>query len=95
LMKVKLWGLNLRPNYVRRKLMSLNGERLIAGKPHPPILLVVGDRDEYVTMAEAKRYEQSLSERDRLIILPGTGHTFKGEEERLTSLTLDWFRMLA
>jgi len=94
LMKVKLWGLSLRPSYVRRKLMSLNGARLLAGKGHPPILLLIGDQDDYVTLDEARRYDNSISERKRLIILPGTGHTFKGEEERVASLTLDWFQEL-
>jgi alpha/beta superfamily hydrolase len=93
-MKLDLFGLNLRPKDVRWKLMALSGARLLAEKNHPPILLLIGDRDDYVSQSEAKSYEQSIPGRKRLIVLPGTGHTFKGAEEKAALLTLDWFEEL-
>ena len=93
-MKIELFGLNLRPKDVREKLMSLSGARLLLRKAHSPILLVIGDKDDYVTLAEEKRYEKSIFGRSRLIVLPETGHTFKGAEDKISSITLGWFEEL-
>jgi len=93
-MKIELFGLNLRPKDVRGKLMSLSGARLLSRKNHSPILLAIGDKDDYVTLAEEKRYEKSILGRRRLVVLPETGHTFKGAEEKVSSMTLDWFEEL-
>jgi alpha/beta superfamily hydrolase len=90
-MRLEMFGLNLRPRDVRSKLMTLNGPQVIAGRNHPPILLLIGDEDDYVSLSEARHYEESISGRKRLIILPGTGHTFRGAEEKVASTTLDWF----
>jgi alpha/beta superfamily hydrolase len=90
-MRLEMFGLSLRPKYVRSKLMTLNGPQVIAGTNHPPILLLIGDEDDYVSLSEARHYEESISGRKRLIILPGTGHTFRGAEEKVASTTLDWF----
>ncbi len=90
-MKVDLFGLNMRPKDVRGKLMALSGSRLIARKNHPPILLLIGDEDDFVSLSEAENYEKSIPGRKRLIILPETGHTFRGAEEKVASITLDWF----
>jgi alpha/beta superfamily hydrolase len=90
-MKLEMFGLNLRPKYVRSKLMTLDGSELIAGINQPPILLLIGDGDDYVSLSEARQYEESISGRKRLIILPKTGHTFRGAEDKVASSTLDWF----
>jgi len=93
-MKLDLFGLNLRPKDVRGKLMALSGARLLAEKNHPPILLLIGDEDDYVSLSEAKSYEESILGRKRLVVLPRTGHTFKGAEEKVALVTLDWFEGL-
>jgi len=90
-MKLHLFGLNMRPNDVRRKLMALSGARLISRRSHPPILLLIGEEDDFVSLSEARSYEKSILGRKRLIVLPETGHTFKGAEEKIASITLDWF----
>ena len=89
--KLDLFGLRLRPRYVRTKLMSLSGARLIAEKSHPPILLIIGDQDVYVSLAEEKSYENSITGKKRLVVLPQTGHTFKDAEDKVASITLEWF----
>jgi pimeloyl-ACP methyl ester carboxylesterase len=94
IMKVDLWGLNMRPKDVRSKLMTLSGSRLVSRKKHPPILLLWGAEDDYVSFSEEKSYEDSIPGEKRLIILEKTGHTFKGAEEQVASLTLDWFQKL-
>lgn len=93
-MKVDLWGLTMRPSDVRTKLMALSGARLISKEDHPPILLLIGDQDDYVSLVEEKSYEESMRGDGRLVVLPKTGHTFKGAEEEVSSLTLDWFHEL-
>jgi len=92
--KLDLFGLELRPKYVREKLMTLSGARFIAKKNHPPILFLIGDHDDYVALSEEKSYENSITERKRLIVLPQTGHTFKEAEEQVASITLEWFQEL-
>jgi len=94
IIRVDLWGLKMRPKDVRRKLMSLSSSRLISHKNRPPILLIVGDEDEFVSTTEERDYERSILGNKRLIILKGTGHTFKGAEEQVASTTIDWFEGL-
>ena len=93
-MKLDLFGIRLRPKDVHSKLMALSGARLLTKKNHPPILLLIGDEDDYVSLSEAKSYEESIPRRKRMVVLPGTGHTFKGAEEKVSLLTLDWFEGL-
>jgi len=90
-----LFGLTLRPRDLNAKLVQLKPyERLSSGN-HPPVLLLVGDKDDYVTLSEVKNFERSITEPKRLVVLPGTGHTFKDAETQAISLTLDWFQRLA
>lgn len=90
-----LFGLRLSPRDLRRKLMALRPQELVSTGNHPPILLLIGDRDEYVTLAEAQSFEESIGGRKRLVVLQGTGHTFKGVEAEAVSITLDWFEQLS
>jgi alpha/beta superfamily hydrolase len=94
LMRLDVFGLKLRLKDLRRKMIPLRPSQLLAGKNHPPILFLIGDKDEYVTMSETMNFERSVAERKRLTVLSGTGHTFKGEEEKAVSVTLDWFEEL-
>jgi alpha/beta superfamily hydrolase len=91
LIKLDLWGIKMRPRDVRWKLMTLNGSRLMAHKNNPPILLIIGDEDEFVSVSEERDFEESIPGNKRLIVLKGTGHTFKGAEEKVASTTIDWF----
>jgi alpha/beta superfamily hydrolase len=92
--KLDLFGLELRPKDVREKLMTLSGAGFIAEKKHPPILLFIGDHDDYVSLSEEKSYENSITERGRLVVLPQTGRIFKQAEEQVASITLEWFQEL-
>lgn len=93
-MRLDIFGLRLRLKDLRGKLMALNASRILTRRNHPPILLVIGDRDEFVTLLEEKNFEKSILGKGQLIVLPETGHTFKGAEEQVTSLTLNWFEGL-
>lgn len=74
--------------------MVLSGSRLIERKNHPPILLLIGDKDDFVTLAETMNFEKAIPGRKQLTVLQETGHTFRGVEEKVASITLDWFEEL-
>lgn len=92
-MKIELFGLKLRLRDLRWKLMALNSAHLLSETEHPPILIVIGEEDEYVTLREAQGFENSISGKRRLVVFK-TGHTFKGVEENMISVTLGWFEEL-
>ncbi len=94
LMRLDVFGLKLRLKDLRGKMMSLKPSQLLSSRNHPPILLLVGDRDEYVTLSETMNFARSVPEGLRLTVMPGAGHTFRGEEEKAVSVTLDWFEGL-
>jgi alpha/beta superfamily hydrolase len=94
IVKLDLWGIRMRPRDVRRKLMSLSGSRLMAQRTCPPILIIAGEQDDFVSVSEERDYEKSIPNGKRLVVLSGTGHTFKGAEDRVASITLDWFQSL-
>mgnify|MGYP001027953747 CR=1 FL=1 len=93
-MRLDVFGLRLRLKDLRGKLMALKNSQLLSARGHPPVLLVVGEKDEYVSLQEARIFEKFISTGRGLIVLAETGHTFKGAEENLISITLDWFRGL-
>lgn len=93
-MKIELFGLKLRLKDLRGKLMTLNGAQLLSEIEHPPILLLIGDKDEYVTLREAEDFGKSISGTGRRLVVFKTGHTFKGVEGNVVSVTLDWFEEL-
>ena len=90
-LRMDVWGLKMRPKEVRGKLMTLSGARLVSRKECAPIFLVAGSDDGFVNALETKDYEASIPGRKQLIVLEGTGHTFKGAEEEAISGTIDWF----
>jgi len=93
-MRVELFGLRMRLGDLRRKTMALRGVKLLSKLQHAPILLIVGDQDEYVTLREIAEFEKSVGETARSVVLAGTGHTFKGAEGQIIEATLAWFEEL-
>ena len=93
-MKIEVFGLTLRLKDLRRKLMALNSGKLLSNIEHPPILLLIGDRDEYVALREAENFQKSLRKEGFSLSILRTGHTFKGAEDEAISITLGWFEGL-
>jgi len=93
--RIELFGLKLRLNDLRFKTMTLRGARLLSGMQHPPVLLLIGDKDEYVSLQEIERFKNAIGGRVRSQILENTGHTFKGAEDLATEATLQWFEELS
>ena len=57
-----------------------------------PVLIVQGDRDEYVPLDQSRRLYDALKGRKRLDVLPGADHSFTKPEDfrRMTTLIADW-----
>jgi uncharacterized protein len=71
-----------------------------AGRIHIPWLIVHGETDESVDVADAKALHRASSERATLALLPGAGHTFGAahpltdisqELDQVLSRTVGWF----
>jgi len=91
--RIELFGLRLRLRDLRRKTMALHSPYILR-VDHAPVLLLIGDKDEYVTLQEIKDFETAIDGKVRRHILPNTGHTFKGEEASVIEATLEWFEGL-
>jgi alpha/beta superfamily hydrolase len=92
--RVELFGLTLRLTDLRRKTMTFHGARLLSRMEHPPVLLLIGERDEYVSLGEMKEWE-AVGGTVRSQTLANAGHTFKGAEESAILATLEWFEHLS
>jgi pimeloyl-ACP methyl ester carboxylesterase len=57
-----------------------------------PVLIVQGDRDEYVPLSQSQRLYDALNGRKRLEVLPGADHSFSRPEDfsRMIALLADW-----
>jgi pimeloyl-ACP methyl ester carboxylesterase len=88
---IELFGLRLRLRDLRRKTMALHGTQLLTANEHAPVLLLIGDKDEYVTPKEIQEFEKAVGGKVRSQTLTKTGHTFKDAEGLVASTTLEWF----
>jgi len=61
----------------------------------PPVLVIHGDADTQVNVAQSRRLHEVLDAakvENRLIIMPGAGHGFRGAQgEQARAALLDWF----
>jgi alpha/beta superfamily hydrolase len=94
LFTLEVYGIRLRPKYVREKLMSLN-ECQAASKLHGiPMLIVIGEKDIIVGVDEAEAIYRAANEPKALEIIKSADHIYKGKEEELITKTLDWIKKL-
>jgi len=92
--RIELFGLRLRLRDLRRKTMALHSAQLLERIDHAPVLLLIGDKDEYVTLEEIREFKNVIGGKTRSQTLADTGHTFKGAETLATEATLGWFEEL-
>jgi pimeloyl-ACP methyl ester carboxylesterase len=92
--RIELFGLTLRLKDLRAKSMALHGAQLLSEIEHPPVLLLIGDKDEYVTLQEIEKFRAVIGGKVRSQTLADTGHTFKGAEDLAIEATLKWFQEL-
>jgi alpha/beta superfamily hydrolase len=92
--KLEVYGVNLRPKYVREKLMKID-ECDAASKLHGlPLLVVVGRSDSIVGVDEAEEIYRSANEPKSLLIIESADHVYRGKEQELINRTIEWIKGL-
>lgn len=94
LFKMEVYGIMLRPKYVRDKLMKLNECEAVSKLTGIPLLVVNGRSDEIVGVDEAEEVYRSANEPKNLLIIESATHTFRNKEDELVHKTMDWIEGL-
>ncbi len=93
LFKLEVYGVNLRPRYVKEKLMKLD-ECEAASKLRTPLLVAIGANDIIVGVDEAQEIYNSAKGPKTLLVINQADHVYKRREQELISKTLDWIRTI-
>jgi alpha/beta superfamily hydrolase len=91
LFNLEVYGIDLRPRYVRDKLMKLN-ECEAASRLRIPLLIVNGENDKIVGVDEAQEVYNSANAPKSMLVLKSTDHIFKGKEDELVQKTMAWIK---
>jgi putative redox protein len=92
LVKLEVYGISLRPRYVREKLMKLNECEAVSKLENMPLLIIVGDKDVIVDVDEARQVFLSAREPKDFLIIRGADHIYSGKEEELIAQTIKWIK---
>ena len=92
LFKTEVYGINLRPKYVREKLMKLNECEAVSKLKNIPLLILVGDEDVIVDVTEAHQVFLSAHEPKDFLIIKGADHIYNGKEDELIAQTIKWLK---
>lgn len=92
LFKLEVYGIELRPKYIREKLMKLNECEMASKLNNLPILIIIGDADAIVGVDEARAIFQSAREPKMLLTIEGADHIYRGKEEELIVKTINWIK---
>jgi len=95
LFKLEVYGIDLRPRYVREKLMKLNECEAASKLKDIPLLVVVGEKDIIVGVDEAKEIYRAAHDPKTLLVIESADHIYKGKETELVSKTVDWIKAIA
>jgi alpha/beta superfamily hydrolase len=90
LYSLEVAGIDLRPRFVREKLMKLDECEAASKLRNMPLLIVIGQSDVLVGVDEAKEVYRSANEPKKLVVVPSADHVYRGKEQRLISETLKW-----
>jgi alpha/beta superfamily hydrolase len=88
--KLEVYGIELRPRFVREKLMKLNECEAISKLHDAAVLVVVGDKDDIVGADEAQEIFSSAHDPKDIQIIESADHIYRGKEDELISKTIDW-----
>jgi alpha/beta superfamily hydrolase len=92
LFKLEVYGVNLRPKYVKGKLMKLRESEAVSTLMGIPLLVVIGSSDSIVGVDEAQEIFDSAHEPKSRVVIDSADHIYKGKEEELINKTIDWIR---
>jgi alpha/beta superfamily hydrolase len=87
---LEVYGISLRPRYVRGKLMKLDECEAVSKLHSIPLLIVTGRSDVIVGVDEAEEIYRSANEPKTLVIIESADHVYKGKEQQLIGKTLEW-----
>jgi len=90
--KLEVYGVPLRPRYVRERLMKLDECQAVSKLKSLPILIVIGDHDTIVGVDEAQAILSSANEPKSLLIISSADHIYRGKEDELIAETIKWIR---
>lgn len=90
--RLEVYGIDLRPKYVREKLMKLNEVEAISKLKGIPVLVVNGQKDEIVGIDEAESVYNAANGPKELLIIESTDHIFRKKEDELVRKTMDWIK---
>ncbi len=90
--KLKIYGIILRPRCVREKLMKLNECEAVSNLRNIPLLILVGDEDVIVDVAEARKVFLSAHEPKDFVIVRGANHIYNGKEDETIDKTIKWMK---
>lgn len=91
LFRLEVYGVSLRPRYVREKLMKMN-EWEAASKLGVPLLIVIGSSDDIVGVDEAEEIYRSAHEPKTLIVIESADHIYRGKETELITRVIEWLK---
>jgi alpha/beta superfamily hydrolase len=92
LYRLEVYGIALRPKYVREKLMKLD-ECDAASKLHNiPLLIAIGQNDVIVGVDEAEAIYRCANEPKTLVVIDSADHIYKGKEQQLLNETVEWIK---
>jgi alpha/beta superfamily hydrolase len=88
--KLRVYGIDLRPRYVRQKLMRLNECEAASRLRGIPLLIVIGRSDIIVGVSEAEEAYRSANKPKTLVVIESADHDYMGKEQQVTSRTIEW-----
>lgn len=93
--KLEVYGINLRPKYVKEKLMKLNECEAASRLKNIPLLVVIGESDIIVGLDETQEIFEAAHNPKTLLVMDSADHIYKGKEAELISKTVDWIKAVA
>jgi len=90
LFSLHVYGITLRPRYLRQKLMRLKESEVIKTLENVSLLIVNGSDDQIVELKEAKINYEAAKEPKQLVVIESTNHTFQDKEKETMEKTTSW-----
>jgi alpha/beta superfamily hydrolase len=94
LFNMEVYGIKLRPRYVREKLMKLDECEAASKLKGIPLLIINGRSDKIVGVDEAEEVYRAANEPKNLVIIESADHTFSRKEDELVEQTMNWIEQL-
>lgn len=94
LFKLEVYGIRLRPRYVRDKLMKLNECEAVSKLYGLPLLVINGEHDNIVGVDEAREVYEAANEPKSLLVIESADHIYRRKEKELITGTIGWIENL-